>query len=261
MNLNKSKWPVPKHKEKSQPHFLFIITPPFSGSTAISQIINTSHRTMFLQPRGEGQWLIPGLCEKDRWSPDKKVNYTSIKSVWLKRFQLVNSLTQNIDVVIEKSPPNMMRLEKISSQFDEFSYLANNRNPYANCASILYRNNDAENLSPTQRKLILERLARDWQIRSNIIKGLILKLKIPMITYECFCENPLSILNKLNLPDGVIETINFQTKVKVKDYKIQTISNQNNRQISNLTPDEIDSVSQVLRNSKDLLKFFEYQLK
>lgn len=127
MNL-KSKWPVPKFDKSNEPHFLFIITSPYSGSTALSELLNSSHRTMILQERGEGQWLIPGLCEEDRWNPDKKVNYESVKAVWLNRFQSVQRLVQHVDVVIEKSPPNMMRIEELSSQFRNYSFIANNRN-------------------------------------------------------------------------------------------------------------------------------------
>jgi len=138
---NQEKWPSPKFDENDQPHFLFIITPPFSGSTALSELLSTSHRTMILQPRGEGQWLVPGLSEKDRWSPDKEVNYLSVKATWLSTYQQVKRLTQNIDVVIEKSPPNMMRIEQLSSQFRDYSFLVNNRDPYANQQLSLFRVN------------------------------------------------------------------------------------------------------------------------
>ena len=69
---------------------------------------------MILQPRGEGQWLVSGLCEKDRWNPEKEVNYLSVKATWLNVYQQVSRLTKNVDVVIEKSLPNMMRIEQLS---------------------------------------------------------------------------------------------------------------------------------------------------
>ena len=254
-----SKWPVPKFDESNQPHFLFIITPPYSGSTALSELLNSSHRTMILQNRGEGQWLVPGLCEKDRWNPDKEINYLSVKAVWLSTFQRIQRLVQNVDVVIEKSPPNMMRIEKLSSQFLDYSFIANNRNPYANCASILYRNHKPENLESDQRISILRNLAKAWLMRSGKIRELVLKLNIPLITYEEFCQKPSLILSKLQLPDGVSDTINLKSKVKVKDYKVQEISNQNQRQISNLTDEEIEQITDILKRNEELLSFFGYQ--
>ena len=71
---NKSRWPTQRYDENNQPHFFFLITPPYSGSTAIAKLLNTSRKTMTLNSKGEGQWLVPGLCEKDRWNPDKEVD-------------------------------------------------------------------------------------------------------------------------------------------------------------------------------------------
>jgi len=256
----KNRWPFPKFDENDQPHFLFIITPPFSGSTALSELLNTSHRTMILQPRGEGQWLVPGLCEKDRWNPDKEVNFLSVKATWLSMYQQVKCLTRNIDVVIEKSPPNMMRIEQLASQFRDYSFLANNRDPYANCASILYRNHDPGSLSPDKRKEVLSDLAKDWIVRSEKIKELISNFNAPLLTYEEFCRNPSSVINKLNIPNGVSESINLDANVKVKDYKPQPISNQNERQISKLTNEEIEHISKSLNSSNQILEYFGYKL-
>lgn len=210
--------------------------------------------------RGEGQWLVPGLCEQDRWNPDKEVDYASVKAVWLNAFQKEKRLNPHIDVVIEKSPPNMMRIEKLSSQFSDCSFVAINRNPYANCASILYRHHDADNISSIQRKAVLEQLAKYWLMRSYKIRELIIKNGIPLLSYEDFCHNPSSILDILELPKGVSDTIDINTKVKVKDYNEQPISNQNQRQISNLTDDEIEYISYFLKSDNELMEFYGYQV-
>ncbi|WP_413665459.1 sulfotransferase family protein [Microbulbifer sp. CNSA002] len=255
------KWPIPKFDENDQPHFLFIITPPYSGSTALANLINTSHKTMILQPRGEGQWLIPGMCEKDRWNADKDINYLSVKATWLNKYQAIKKLTQNIEVVIEKSPPNMMRMKQIASQFKSYSFIANNRDPYANCASILYRHHDTDNLGQDERKVILDKLTSAWVMRSVKIKELISSLNAPLVTYEEFCREPLLIIDKLAVPDGVTDSIDPNANLKVKDYKPQPISNQNERQISLLTGSEIDYISQRLKPEGGLLNYFGYELR
>jgi len=251
---------VPFYEKNVEPHFLFIITPPYSGSTALAKLLDSSSRTMILQERGEGQWLIPGLCEKDRWEPDKEVNYESVRAVWLHEYQSRKRLNNEIDVVIEKSPPNMMRIEELSAQFKDFSFIANNRNPYANCASILYRRFDAESLGYEERVRILENIADKWLTRSRRIQELIQMLEIPLITYEAFCENPALVKNTLRTPAGVAESIDPEAKVKVKDYKIQGIVNQNQRQISRLSIIEIESCSAIFRRHKELLSFYDYHI-
>lgn len=252
------RWPIPRYDENNQPHFFFLITPPYSGSTAIAKLLNTSQRTMTLTNNGEGQWLVPGLCEQDRWDPNKEVDYESVKATWLNVFQKEKKLNPHVDVVIEKSPPNMMRIEKLSSQFTDYSFLANNRDPYANCASILYRHHDPDNISSKKRKEVLEQLAQNWLIRSYKLKEIITKNEVPLLTYEQFCQNPSSILEVLELPEGVSDTVDINAKVKVKDYKAQFISNQNERQISNLTNSDIESIGRILKTEIALLEFFGY---
>lgn len=215
---------------------------------------------MILQPRGEGQWLVPGLCEKDRWNPEKEVNYASVKATWLSVYQQVRRLTQNVDVVIEKSPPNMMRIKQLSSQFGDYSFIANNRDPYANCASILYRSHDADNLRPDERQNLLKDLVKKWIMRSLKIQEIILNFNIPLLTYEDFCQNPSSVKNKLNTPSGVSESINPNANVKVKGYAPQPIANQNQRQISKLSDEEIKYISELLKSHSELLEYYGYQL-
>ena len=98
-------WPTPPCDVGNQPHFLFIITPPNSGSTVLAKFLDTSQRTTTFTKNGEGQWLVPGLSIQDRWEPDKEVDYSSVKAVWLNAFQNINRLKPDVDVVIEKSPP------------------------------------------------------------------------------------------------------------------------------------------------------------
>jgi hypothetical protein len=252
-------WPMPKFEEGDEPHFLFILTPPNSGSTAFVQLLNTSCRTMLLQPRGEGQWLIPGLCQSDRWNPNKDVNYRSVQAVWLSRFQAIKRLVNNVDVVIEKSPPNMMRINEISSNFKSYSLLAINRDPYASIASSLFRWYDVENMNDDERISALTYLGDTWIKRSKTIREHILGINIQMITYEEFCNDPYAAMNKIQIPEGVLDSVNANAEVKVRDYKPQKIINQNIRQISTLKDNEISHVTKILNGENDLLSFYGYR--
>ncbi len=264
MHTTVANWPTPKYIPNYEPHFLFILTPPFSGSTALAELINSSHKTMILRNKAEGQWLISGLCDSERWNPEKEINYQSIKAVWLQKYQTVHRLVQNIEVVIEKSPPNMVRIEALAVQFKSYSILANNRNPYAQCASHLYRNNkDAQNLSASTRLEILASVANDWVVRSYTIQKLVQKLQLPLLTYEEFCQNLAAIIEILSqFPDLKImaASINPNAKVKVKDYQPQAIVNQNARQLVNLNASEIQCLTSVFEQHEALLDFYAYKL-
>jgi sulfotransferase family protein len=254
-------WPKPPYSPRIEPHFLFIITLPYSGSTALAAVLNSSHRTTLLHERGEGQWLIPGLCTHDRWNPHKEVDYQSVKAVWLNKFQHIQQLVQTVDVVIEKSPPNMVRIEKLIGLFERSTLLANNRDPYASCVSRLYRMQDVEGLNPEKRAETLAEFAGDWVVRSHMVRGLIKQRGIPLVTYEAFCDAPATTLARLRLPDGLVDSVNPDAVIQVKDYRLQKISNQNQRQIALLTPAQIEAISECLQQHEDLLDFFGYRLR
>jgi hypothetical protein len=110
------------------------------------------------------------------------------------------------------------------------------------------------------RRKLVEEKASSWLKKSQIIKSIVSSNRVPLITYEHFCENPALILDLLNLPDGVSETIELDARVSVKDYKPQTISNQNSRQISRLSSKDVTSINRVLREDPATLEFFGYQL-
>jgi hypothetical protein len=261
MSDNAADWPRPEYDTDNEPLFIFIVTPPYSGSTALCKLLNTSHRSMLLDPRGEGQWLVPGLSNSQRWQAELAVDYESVRAVWLNKFQSVQALTQTIDVVIEKSPPNMVRMEQLSSQFKSCSFLANNRDPYANCASILYRHHDADNLDTDRRISIVQKLAADWQFRSEYIRKLVEKKSIPLVTYETFCDDPASVISALDIAENLKASINPVAEVQVKDYGQQPVFNQNERQISSISRQEIAAISSVLVKDRHLMDFFGYELR
>jgi len=251
-------WPKPAFDNEVQPHFLFIITPPYSGSTALAELLNSSHRTTFIQERAEGQWLVPGMCKNDRWDTGKQIDWDSVKATWLAKYQAIQRLVKNVDIVIEKSPPNMVRIKQLTYFFPKHSLLAFNRNPYANCASIMYRNYEPSNKSQEERYQILEVLARSWIDKSNIIRQIVKELHADMFTYENFCSDVSGCIKKIDLPLDVISSINVESIVEVKDYHPQKILSQNERQISNLNTEEINLLTNIFLKEIELLCFFGY---
>lgn len=253
-------WPQPAFDPEQQPHFCLIVTPPFSGSTAIAELLHSSAQITFLQERAEAQWLVPGLCADARWDPALPVNYASVQACWLARWQQLHEGDPALRVVVEKSPPNMVRLESLLAQFREVSLLANNRDPYANCASILYRMHAGEQLCGEPRLQQLSILAQHWLLRSARIRELVSRYHIPLLTYEQFCAEPASLMGKLDLPPGVVESIDWQAQVRVKDYPLQGIVDQNRRQIALLDEADIAAISAVLAPQEELLDYFSYEV-
>lgn len=260
MTHDKQAWPMPAADRVNQPHVLFLVTPPFSGSTAIAELLRSSPFVTFLEERAEGQWLLPGLGSDQRWDADMFVDYSSVQATWLSRWQQLQAADPALRVVVEKSPPNMVRLDALAALFTDVSFLANNRDPYANCASILYRMHEGETLASEDRIQQLRTLTSHWVLRSAKIRELVSRLSIPLLTYEQFCDAPASIIGKLDMPPGVAETIDVQARVQVKDYPMQGIANQNQRQIALLSDEEAAAISEVLTPQQELLDYFGYEL-
>jgi hypothetical protein len=262
MTPESQSWPMPGYQPDVQPHFLFILTPPYAGSTALAELINSSPRTMFLEPRAEGQWLVPGMCTPGRWDAQHPMNYASIRAVWLQRYQWVRALVgRSVDVVVEKSPPNMLRMTALMALFERVSLLASNRDPYANCASILYRNHPAETLSEAQRLDVLRGLAQSWLFRSQQIQAVLQRHAAVLITHEQFCADPGFWVQKIPLPAEVVQSINPHALLKVKDYPEAPLQCFNAEQTARLKPAEIACISQVLAEHADLLAYYGYALR
>ena len=117
--IEDERWPKPDFRPNDEPQFIFWLTFRNSGSTAIAQLLSTNPLVALLNKRGEGQWLVPGMCEHDRWDEAKPVDFDSVKAVWLNRYQQIKArrTDREIKYILEKSPPNIMRIRSLIGLF------------------------------------------------------------------------------------------------------------------------------------------------
>ncbi len=243
------------------PRFLFIITLPYSGSTAIAKLLNSIPNSMFLQRIGEGQWLVPSLCDKDRWNPDKAINWKLVRKAWLGIYNTVNQLVGTINVIIEKSPPNMVRIKKLLAVFPNSSCFAVMRDPYASCSSFLYREYPVEKLASTEREAALARIAGMWLLRSRYVMEGIQENDLLFFSYEEFCANTGECIKKVTNICPELGAVDCTSTIKVKDYPAQKIINQNARQIERLSKEDINCVSGVLSAGLEQMDYFGYTVR
>ena len=116
----------------------FILSPPFCGSTLLTEILSTSRNLSCNNNIGlkEGQHLPEThniLFTQDRWDPNKKIDWLKIKSIWN------NYWDRSKDILLEKSPPNICRAENINDVFNNSKYICLIRNPYAQIQSNIRR--------------------------------------------------------------------------------------------------------------------------
>ena len=252
-------WPRPDYsKLEHEPTFLFVFTPPYSGSTALVRILNSAHASMTLQHMGEGEWLVPGLNNTGRWEPTKEIDWESVKAVWFNKVRSVEELTGRVDLVIEKSPPNLCRADLYLKHFPKHQIIVLNRNPYANCASNLYRSFKPQTKTEDERIGILKQLADNWITRATYARNIIQNHDTLAFTYEEFCQDVEATVAKMTTKMPLLQGISAELEVKVKDYPRQKISNQNSRQIGKLSEKEIKTIADLFKPHEELLNSFGY---
>jgi hypothetical protein len=254
-------WPeVAIDDSQPEPVFLFALVTPYGGSTALAKILDTSSKSMMLHDTGEAQWFVPGLYQAQNWSPTMPVDWNSVRSVWLSEYQKKKSLNDEISVVIDKSPANVVRAEQFKDNFTHTRFLGFVRNPYATCSSVSFRYWLPTYLIPYYRAKEFAGFADAWLYRATLIKEFVEKYSFEYFTYEQFCADTKSCVDKINRACPELGGIDADAKIKVKNNKVQTFSNQNERRIVKLKPADIKAINSVLETRPDVLKFYGYDL-
>lgn len=235
---------------------IFMAALPYSGSTAIAAFLATGARAMLLQERGEGQWLVPGLCENDRWESTKRVDLRSVRAVWLRKFQEHRRHASSTGFVIEKSPPNLVRFDALMSTFARTSAFACSRDPIASCASLLRNHHPYESLEGQARDRVLDGIVDKWIVRSRQLRTLIDRLGLPVLAYERFCLDPVGAMSGLDLPAGLLEGIVSDVEISVKGGPARPIENRDVNARAVLRKSDLDRLVDRLRPEQELLAFF-----
>ena len=237
---------------KKDHKFLFILSPPFCGSTLLTEILSTSNNVSCNNNIGlkEGQHL-PGvhnlLFTEDRWDPNKKIDWNRIKNLWNKYWDLSKS------VLLEKSPPNICRAKDIDKFFSNSKYICLVRNPYAQIQSNIRRYN-------TDVKIAAEKYINYLKFQKDNIETLENTL---VVSYEELADNPLKTKDKICEFLPVLEDININLKFtahNIRKKKKMGITNLNKESISTLSKEQIENINMILNKEQDLLKYFNYSI-
>lgn len=249
-------------------HWLFILTFPNGGSTALAKLLQSASAARGLTGISEGQWLIPSLAaEGKRWDASHIIWSRKLRACWLNK---IDKGDNGIKLVIEKSPSNMCRYEYLVSTFSSMkpAIMTFSRNPYAVCASW-HKRYGAEAILrdwyPHARSRIknesdyFQFLGEIWLERASMLLHA-QKDSILNLSYEDFTEDVLGSVSKLQSMFPELADMSHDVKIKVKDYKPQTIENMNERQIATLTRKQIDLISKTLSRQVDVVGKLGYQI-
>jgi len=237
---------------KKENQYLFILSPPFCGSTLLTEIISTSKNVSCNNNIGlrEGQHLPNAhnlLFTKNRWDPNKEIDWNRIKKIWSKYWDKSKS------VLLEKSPPNICRANNIDKVFNNSKYICLIRDPYAQIQSNIRRYN-------TDIEVAAEKYISYLKYQKKNIESLGNTL---VVSYEELTDKPIKTKEKISAFLPLLKDININLKFNAHNMhqkKQMGITNLNQKSIQALTKDQINSINTILDKEQDLIKYFNYNI-
>jgi len=237
---------------KKKHKFLFILSPPYCGSTLLNQILSTSENVSCNNHLGvrEGQ-LLPEvkdiMFENKGWHSEVNYPWVKIKKVWMKYWD------QRKLILMDKTNTNIMRVTEINKVFENISFLAMVRNPYAQAEGIIRRNNATPEYAA---QFALKCLRYQKQNREFEINSL-------FITYEELCDNKADVIDKIKLFIPEIGNIDFDLEFSAHNFKTDgkmKIQNLNNEKIKKLSADQLKLINFYFIKEEELLNYFGYSI-
>ena len=184
----------------------------------------------------------------------KNYNWPGIKDSWNKKWQTSEKWSEGGVVLLEKSPPNVLRAMMMEEQFKNSYFIIMVRNPYAISEGIRRRWGRP-----------IHRCARHWVEASRCQIENIQNLKnVIWLRYEKLCSDPDYV--KDMIIDFVPELYDLSFDIKISgthainkhNSKSIKISNFNDKQISNLSRRDISIINKELSRAPNVLKYFGY---
>ncbi len=189
-------WPR-RRAERIHHPFLFLLTPPGAGSTAVARHLADRADVGGLHASFEGQRLVRGLMDRDQWLDHKFVDYEAVLGAWSARIAEAER-SRSHAFFLEKSPPNLVRYEALFSHFAEYRVAVTNRAPLT-CIDAQLKRYALPGYRGVPRDRVVRDLARMWIWRSGLLRAAVERHGHPLLTYEGFRRDPDAILTAFGL--------------------------------------------------------------
>jgi hypothetical protein len=231
--------------------YLFVLSPPFSGSTLLNELLSTSAAVSSNNTLGtrEGQQLPKVrkiMWEKeDHYDPEEKYDWNFIKAAWLKYWDRTKP------ILLEKSPPNLVRARQINDHFQPAYFICMVRDPYALCESQITRNAMVPSVAAGLVVKWFYAQRQNIETLNNLL----------FFTYEELTADAPAIRKKLSAFLPALSDIDTARVFKAHNFKNtpMTMKNLNAEKIANLTKAQFQEINRVLDRHRELLDYFRYQ--
>jgi Sulfotransferase family len=234
--------------------YLFVCVPNNSGSSMLAEMLSRASGAAGLELDGrvrEGQavtmgvphprdfkaaknWAMPEAIAVFR--DETKYNWPQVQSDW----HLLWDRKPNARVLVEKSPPNVVRWSLLQKHFPDSKFVLGLRDPYAFCASMLTK--DGRPVADAAGHWLRAAKLQAENVQAIGENGF-------WLTYESVCRDVAKECSKLQewLPDiGII------TPPRIK-YS-------NEERMKSLTPEQMTAINAVLAPEEKAIRGIGYEL-
>jgi hypothetical protein len=229
--------------------FLFILSPPLCGSTAIKELIEASEQVSAFQCEGQ---FLPGVRDvlgvPRRWDHGLVVDWNQVRGCFLDHWDLSKP------VLLEKSPPHIMRAEQLATAFDPAYFIVTMRNPYAQAEGLLRRGWKG---TPREAATFWVKCAERQVHNQKVLRRAL------SFTYEQLADSTSEVLARISgfIPElSDVQADRLFTAHNLTGKPLKGLVNLNDKKIRRLDDRAVDELNVVLRPRTALLSHFGYSL-
>lgn len=228
--------------------YIFVLCPPRSGSTILWNLVSTSSQVSALPREGQKLPEVRKILRNDPWNETMEVPWARIKDEWHKYWESEKPL------MIEKSPPNLIRAGEIEKYFEPCYFLIMVRNPYAHFEGLMRKRKRS---SDKVVEFIIKCLRCQMTNSQNLATSIRFK-------YEELVESPVQVCKKIESFIPRLGVLDYDKTFEVsaidgkKDRKI--VGDLNRKKIENLSPLQIARINRALRKNLDVMEYWGYEL-
>jgi hypothetical protein len=114
--------------------YLFILSAPYSGSTVLWRLLQTSSQVSALPDEGQKLPELRTMMRDKPWDPKTCFDWDLIYHTWHSYWDSSKA------VLLEKSPPHLCRVATLQAHFQPARYILLLRDPLAICEALNRRN-------------------------------------------------------------------------------------------------------------------------
>jgi hypothetical protein len=268
--------------------YLFVLCSPDNGSTLLHHLLLTSSQATGLSSAGQMISGYKGVLPRDYnsghifseiksylqdeslydWNNNKTIwdeswkNPSSQNGLWSDLLTLKTGLEP---ILLQKSPPDIYRINMIKQYFYPLNVIIMVRNPYAVAANIKKLRPDIS----TDR--IATHIGECLTTQQNNAENIeITSLKI---TYEDLCDKTQTTCENIINFIPEIQSLNYSIDFNIKQHSISPIPNEyqfeynipitnlNEQEIATLTQEEINLIGSILsQNYQTSINYWNYEI-